>query len=92
MSTKIHPKNVHENSPKVSTRIHLLSPQEVCHPQKVEQTNRQTHIDKLLYRYLPYDTVHNQVGQMRKQKQNYNVCVQWKEHDTKIFCNFKQND
>ena len=54
----------------------------------LKKWNKQTQIDKLLYRYLPYDTIHNQVGQMRKQKQNYNVCVQWKEHDTKIFCNF----
>ena len=52
MSTKIHQKNVHKNSPKkrtshgqnvrknspiLSTKIHLLCPREVCHPIFVER-------------------------------------------------------
>ena len=38
MSTRIHPNNVHENSPQkrnspiLSTKIHLLCPQEFCNP------------------------------------------------------------
>ena len=35
VSTRIHPKNVHENSPFLSTKINPLCPREVCHPYRV---------------------------------------------------------
>ena len=44
MSTKIHPKNVHENSPKVSTRIHPFCPRKFAfyvHEKSATQQNDQ---------------------------------------------------